>query len=94
MPIEYDFGDIDTAIKELKRLRFSLEGPFFEGKYFVVPMDISEDYPRKIDSKKPRPLATVTIHGRLIINEFPDQNRVLIECQERLKEGLAEKIKK
>lgn len=91
---ERDFQDIDTAIKELKMLGFSLDETFSQERYRVVPIDPPEDYPTMINSKRPLAVAFVTVHGRLIINEPLDKNEVLIEYRERLKEGLTERMKR
>ena len=93
MSIEHEFGDIDTAIKELGRLGFSLNG-FVQEKYRVVPREIPDDYPTMINSKKPRAFAFVTVRGTLIIDEIPDQNPVLIRYKEMLTDGLTERMKK
>ena len=86
MTIEHDFGDIDTAIKALDSLGFSLDGPFLKGKiYHVVPSKITDDYPTMRNSRTPRFVAFLNSKGKLTFDEPDDKNPVLIGYQERLK---------
>ncbi len=86
MSIEHQFDSIEIATRELIRLGFSLDGPFFHGEiYHVVPNKITDDHPTMRNSRTPRFVAVVDSKGTLSFDEPDDKNPVLIGYQEILK---------
>ena len=87
--LEHKFGDLDTAIKELGDLGFSLNQSIIsEGLYYVIPSKMSDDYPMTKDGITPRPVAFVFPKGKLILVEPYDENPVLMKYQKTLEELL------
>lgn len=86
---EHDFGGIETATQELKELGFSLDDSLFpKTLYQVIPNEIDDDYPRTINTRKPRAVAVVYPNGTLIFARPFDNNSILMEYQKILEEKL------
>ena len=85
MTIEHDFGDIDTAIKALDSLGFSFNGPFIQGRYFVIPSEMPDGYPTMRNSRTPRFVAFVNSKGTLTFDKPFDENSILMRYYEILR---------
>ncbi len=82
---EYKFNNIETAIRELNKLGFSLDDSLFPKEpYHVIPTKIEDDYPTMKYTKTPRIVAVVDSTGKLIFDKPFDDNPILIKYQAKL----------